>query len=210
MESESRPPTPGRSPLERPRPSWGIVGPIVLLVAALGTVAWLDLSSGGDAKPRPLLSESGTPVRGVYLAPTVTPTGPQPTAKPKPTFAPGASVPKGTPAERDAKRRSDLLLLLDAATRYKAKNGAYPSTKNNVQTLCVYKDLDVGCKLKETFGGDLPEDVRGNQNGYWFQSDGQSIKIYASMEGSIDVAAACPTTDAELQKHDNLVCVSGG
>jgi hypothetical protein len=212
MESESRPPTARRAFLERLslRLPWGVVAPIVLLAAALATVAWLDLSSGGDAKPKPLLGVSGTPVRSAYLAPTATPFGPQPTAKAKPTSAPGPNLLKGTSAERDATRRADLLLLLAAAQKYKAESNGYPDTHNYVQTVCVYKDLDLGCKLRGAFGGDLPEDPRGNQNGYWIQSDGQTIKIYASLEGGIDDAAKCPTTDAELQKHGNLICVTGG
>jgi hypothetical protein len=186
-----------------------VIAPVVLLAAALATVAWLDLSSGGAAKPKALVGESGTPVRSAYLAPTSTPIGARPTPKPSPVYVPGSSLPKGTAADRDARRRSDLLLLLDAAQKYKAKNGAYPDTHNNVQTLCVYKDLDTGCKLKETFDGNLPEDPRGKQNGYWIQSDGQTIKLYAAFEQPLAPAAECPTTDVELKKRDNLACVTG-
>jgi len=187
---------------------WGVLAPVVLLAASVAAIAWLDVSSGGAAKPKPLVGEIGTPVRSVYLAPTATPIGAKPKPKASPTSAIGGSLPKGTPADRDAKRRSDLLLLLDAAQQYKAKNGAYPDTHNHVQTLCVYKDLDAGCKLKQTFAGTLPDDPRGNQNGYWIQSDGQAIKLYASFELPLNDAAQCPTTDVELMKHSNLACVS--
>ena len=191
------------------RPNWTIIAPVALLAAALIGIAWLDVSTGGEAKPQPPLGGSGTPVRQSYVPPTPTPFGAQPTAKPRPTF-PASGVPlKGTPAERDAKRRTDLLLMLDAANKAKARDGAYPSTNKNVQSLCRYKDVDVGCKLSAITGGQLPADPLGNDSGYWYQSDGTSVKIYASLEGNVAEELKCPTSDAELKKHDNLICVTG-
>jgi len=191
------------------RPNWTIIAPVALLAAALAALAWLDVSTGGEAKPQPPLGAIGTPVRPTYTAPTPTPFGAQPTAQPRPTF-PASGVPlKGTPAERDAKRRTDLLLVLDAANKARDRDGAYPSTNKNVQTLCKYKEQDIGCQLSTITGGQLPEDPLGNENGYWYQSDGASVKIYASLEGDVPEELKCPTTDAELKKHNNLICVSG-
>jgi hypothetical protein len=133
---------------------------------------------------------------------------PGPATAPRPTFPASSNARKGTPAERDAKRRTDLLLVLDTANKAKARDGAYPSTNKNVQTLCKYKDDDVGCKFASLAGGQLPEDPLGNESGYWYQSDGNSVKIYASLEGTVAEELKCPTTDAELKKHDNLICVS--
>ena len=190
------------------RLKWNIIAPAALLAAALAAIAWLDVSSGGEAKPKPPLGEIGTPVRQTYVPPTPTPFGAQPTAKPRPTFTSGGVPLKGNAAERDAKRRGDLLLLLDAANKVKARDGAYPSTNKNVQTLCKYKENDVGCKLKDAGISQLPEDPLGNENGYWYQSDGSSVKVYASLEGTVAEELKCPTSDAELKKHNNLICLT--
>jgi hypothetical protein len=182
---------------------WDIVGPVGLVVVALAAVAWLDVSKGGEATPKPPLGAIGTPVRGAFVAPTATPIGFAPTPRPKPTVA-GAV---GNPSVRDEKRKSDLLLLLAAAARVKARDGSYPSTNGNVQSVCNYKDIDVGCKIlaladgKDTLGDPL-------KIGYWYSSDGQAAKFYASLEGDVPSAQLCSTNDAELKKHDNVICVS--
>ncbi len=188
--------------------NWTVIAPVSLIAVALVAVVILDATKGGAAEPAAPIGEIGTPVRQAYVAPTATPIGFQPTPKPKPTFA-GVNSAKGTPEERDATRRTDLLLLLDAANRLNAQDGSYPTTKGNVQTLCAYKDLDIGCKLKETFGGDLPSDPLGDpvKNGYWYSSDGQSVTLYASIEGDIPDADKCATNDAELKKKATVICV---
>ena len=189
------------------RPRWNVVAPVALIFAALAAVAWFDVSTGGEAQPQPPLGAIGTPVRGAYVAPTATPFGAQATAKPRPTFPVGGNLPKGTKDERDAQRRTDLLVLLDAANRIKARDGSYPSTNRNVQTVCKYKDNDIGCKLQDVLPAAMPEDPLGSNNGYWYQSDGATVKLYASLEGDIPDSEKCPTNDAELLKHDNLICI---
>jgi len=189
------------------RPRWNVIAPVALILAALAAVAWFDASTGGEAQPKPPLGTIGTPVRNAYVAPTATPFGAQPTAKPRPTFPTSANVPKGTKEQRDAQRRNDLLVLLDAANKIKARDGTYPSTNRNVQTICKYKDNDVGCKLQDVLPAALPVDPLGNDSGYWYQSDGASVKLYASLEGAIPDTEKCPTSDAELLKHDNLICI---
>ena len=186
-----------------------MIGPIALVAFALLLIVVLDATKGGAATPAKPIGEIGTPVRNAYVAPTATPIGQVATPKPKPTFS--AAAAKGNPDERDAKRRTDILVLLDAANRLKAKDGAYPATNNNVQTLCAYKDLDIGCKLKDTFGADLPSDPLGDpvKNGYWYSSDGQTVKVYTALEGDIGDELKCPTTDVELKKKSNLICVKG-
>lgn len=190
--------------------NWTVIAPVALIVAALLAVVVLDATKGGAAEPKAPLGEIGTPVRQAYVAPTVTPIGLQATPKPKPTFA-GVNAAKGTPDERDAKRRNDLLLLLSAANQLRSRDGSYPTTKGNVQTVCAYKDLDIGCKIKDTFGGDLPSDPLGDpvKNGYWYSSDGQSMTLYAALEGDIPDAQKCPTNDAELKKKSAVICVKG-
>jgi hypothetical protein len=184
---------------------WDIAGPVGLVALALVAVAWLDVSKGGEATPKPPLGAIGTAVRGAYVGPTATPFGFAPTPKPKPTVAGTAGG--GNTFVRDEKRRSDLLLLLGAAAKVKARDGSYPSTNGNVQSVCTYKDIDVGCKiLALADGGDTLGDPL--KIGYWYSSDGQSAKFYASLEDAVPSAQQCTTSDAELQKHDNVICVS--
>ena len=186
------------------RVRWDIAGPVGLVVLALLAVAWLDVSKGGEAKPKPPLGEIGTPVRGAYVGPTATPFGFVPTPKPRPTVAAGTG--SGNPAVRDEKRRSDLLLLLGAAAKVKAQDGSYPSTNGNVQTVCNYKEIDVGCKVLalSDAAGTIADPAK---IGYWYSSDGQSAQFYASLEGDVAKEDQCVTSDAELKKHDNVICV---
>jgi hypothetical protein len=190
------------------RLKWNVIGPVALIIAAIAAVGWLDASTGGEAQPQAFLGAIGTPVRGTFVAPTATPFGAQPTPKPRPTFPVGANVPKGTKDDRDAQRRTDLLVLLDAANRIKARDGAYPSTNRNVQTVCKYKENDIGCKLQDMLPGGIPQDPLGNDSGYWYQSDGNAVKLYASLEGAIPDPQKCPTSDAELVKHENVICIA--
>ena len=183
---------------------WDIIAPVGLVVAALAAVLWLDVTKGGEATPAVPLGEIGTPVRGAYVAPTATPIGFAPTPKPRPTVA--GPTGGGNPFARDEKRRADLLLLLDAAGRVRARDGSYPSTNGNVQTLCNYKDIDQGCKIQAlAAGGDAVADPA--KVGYWYSSDGKTAKFYASLEGDVPKGRQCETNDAELVKHDNLICV---
>lgn len=188
------------------KPNWSIIAPVALIVAVIGAAIWLDAATGGEAKPNPPLGAIGSPVRPTYVPPTATPFGFQPTPKPRPTSAVPAGEP-GTKDQRDAKRRTDLLVLLNAANQVKARDGSYPNTNNNVQTVCKYKDNDAGCVLKSVLDTGIPEDPLGSGEGYWIQSDGSRVRFFASLENSISDSEKCPTTDAELVRHDNLICI---
>lgn len=183
---------------------WRVIGPVALLAAAVVAVLWLDIAKGGEAVPAPPLGAIGTPVRGTFVAPTAGPSAVR-TARARPT----ATGP-GTPAERDARRRNDLLILLDAAVRLRARDGSLPSTTGNVQTVCGYKDIDAACKLRDILGTAPPVDPSGDpiQGGYWYSSDGQSAKFYAALEGDISDADRCSTNDVELNKRANVICVA--
>jgi hypothetical protein len=188
---------------------WTIIAPVGLLALAILAIIWLDLATGGEAKPSPLLGAVGTPVRGTFVAPTATPTGqPGATPRPRPTFA---GVVAGTPAERDLRRQQDLVLLLGAANELRDREGDYPTTNGNVQTLCVFKDDDVGCQLGEVLGRDVPIDPFGDavSNGYWYASDGKTVKIYAALEQDIPEAQRCPTDNVDLKEKANLICIEG-
>jgi len=192
-----------RTPKKLP---WAVIAPVGLLAVALASLAWLDLTTGGEAKPEPYLGKIGTPVRGTFVPATPTPPGAAGTPRPRPTFA---GVAQGTSETRDTRRRNDLLALLGAADQYRKDNGEYPTTGGNLQSLCVYKDIDAGCKLAPNLGGKLPEDPFGDptKNGYWFESSGQRIKFYAALEGDIPDTEKCPTSNVDLRKKQNLICV---
>lgn len=188
---------------------WTIIAPVGLLALAILAVVWLDLATGGEAKPSPLLGAVGTPVRGTFVPPTATTTGePNATPRPRPTFA---GVVSGTPAERDLRRQQDLVLLLGAANELRERDGEYPTTRGNIQTLCVFKDDDVGCELADALGRDVPIDPFGDavENGYWYASDGRTVTIYAALEQDISEAQRCPTDNVDLREKTSLICIKG-
>jgi hypothetical protein len=186
---------------------WTLAGPVALIAGVIILALWLDIATGGEAKPPPLLGDLGTPVRGTFVPPTPTPLGARPTPLPRPTIAGGVA---GTPEERDAQRRADLLVIFDALLQLRAREGSFPSTNNNIQSLCVYRDIDAGCSLIEVLNADPPGDPLGEpgRNGYWYQSDGASAKVYASLEGEIDDSERCDTDYVEFEDDPNLVCPS--
>jgi hypothetical protein len=51
------------------RLNWAVIVPVGLLAMALLAILWLDLATGGEAKPSPYLGTIGTPVRGTFVAP---------------------------------------------------------------------------------------------------------------------------------------------
>ncbi len=185
---------------------WTVIGPVGLVALAIVMFIVFDAAKGGEAKQPAPLGELGTPVRNAYIPPTATPIGLVATPRPRPTFA-GAL--KGTSADRDAKRRGDRLQLLAAANKLKATAGSYPSTNNNVQTVCAFKGVDTGCAFKDALGTEIPSDPSADpvKNGYWYSSDGQSLKFYAALEGDVPDDQKCPTTDTELKKKLNLICI---
>jgi hypothetical protein len=191
---------------------WSIVGPVGLLLAALVALAWLDVSTGGDAKPKPLIGTEGTPVRFAYVVPTSTPLG----ANPRPTPLSGGATPvpqkaqKGTAAERDAQRRADLLIIFAATQKLRDKDGKFPATNDNVQSVCIYHDTDALCDLEQFLGGPPPEDPFGAQSGYWYSGapDGQSMKLFAALEATTPANPNCSSPDEGMQKRPNVICLT--
>jgi hypothetical protein len=184
---------------------WNIIGPVALIVAVVIAALWLDMATGGEAKPPPLIGALGTPVRGTFVPPTPTPLGAGPTPRPRPTLAASTT---GTPEQRDAERRADVLILFDALLKLRERDGAFPSTGGNIQSLCVYQDIDQGCKLRDVIDGDLPLDPLGepNVNGYWYQSDGTNAKVFLSLEGEIDDSERCDTDYVDFEDDPNMIC----
>lgn len=194
----------------RPSRNVSIIASAGLLAIALIGVAWLDLTTGGEAKQAPFIGTIGTPIRNAYIAPTSTPVGLPTVARPTVEAQPAPATAKGTPADRDQQRKVDLLLLVDAATKYKDDKGNLPTTEAHVQSLCTYKELDQGCKFGAyTDSGDVPADPVGNGYNYWYSSDGTTARFYASLEQPLTAdEQPCDTNDAELLKHANVICVS--
>ena len=120
---------------------------------------------------------------------------------PTAALAPGA-------AENDAERRSELLQLAEALADYKAKNGSYPSTDNQVQSACVYEDLDVLCRFKSRLGPGAFVDPFGDSSkyGYWYASDGKSFTLYAILEQAPGPEETC-TPSGDLGSKRNLYCL---
>ncbi|MBF6599903.1 MAG: hypothetical protein IVW36_05275 [Dehalococcoidia bacterium] len=187
---------------------WNIIAPVALISLALVAVLGFDLAYSGEAEPPPLVGALGTPIRGTLVPPTATPVGAGPTVAPRPTV-PGSVA--GTPATRDGVRRNSLLIALDGFQKLKQRDGKFPSTTGNIQTLCAFKDLDVGCKLKDVIPGGAPADPLGNpvEDGYWYQSDGNYVKLYAALEEDIPADQKCPTDNVDLKKKPNLICILG-
>ncbi|MEX2247889.1 MAG: hypothetical protein WEC75_14535 [Dehalococcoidia bacterium] len=184
---------------------WNIIVPVGLFAAALLGIAWFDLTADSDAEPAAYLGAVGTPVRGTFVAPTRPPPGVTPSPRPRPTIA-GAS---GTAEERDGRRKADLLTLAYGFNSLRDAEGSFPTTNGNVQTLCAFKDLDVGCSVEEYVRVEPPEDPLGDpiQNGYWYSSDGQSMRVYASLEEEVPEGERCETEDANLRDKPNLICI---
>lgn len=186
---------------------WQIIAPVGTLAAVLLLVLAFDLAHTGEAKPPALVGALGTPVRGTLVPATATPVGARPTVRPRPTVS--GSIP-GTPASRDQDRRNLLLIAIDGFNKLKARDGSYPSTNGNLQTLCVYKDDDKGCALKDVLPNGVPADPLGAsaENGFWYQSDGTYVKVYASMEEDLPDDQRCPTDNVDLKKKPNLYCIT--
>jgi hypothetical protein len=181
-----------------------IVAPVALIGAVILAAVWLDVTTGGEAEPLPLLGAIGTPVRGTFVPPTATPPGFAPTPRPRPTPA-GAT---GTPEERDAKRRRDVLIILDGLAQLRRRDGEYPSTGGNLQSFCVYREIDAGCKVKDVTGADAPQDPLGNapEHGYKYASDGRTATIYVAFEGDIPAEQRCDKDNVGFEDNQSVIC----
>lgn len=120
------------------------------------------------------------------------------------------SIDTRTPAERDRIRRQDLQVLQDALERYAEQTGSYPDTRKQVQTVCVYRNLDRACALKVVLPK-LPTDPLGapGSNGYWYASDGSSFLLIAQQEEMKTDEASCPAKVPRPARAVSLYCVRG-
>ncbi len=125
----------------------------------------------------------------------------------EPLPSPTAMSASETARQRDVTRTQDLGALQLVIETFAAERGSYPDTGGGVQSLCVFRDLDVGCVLLQV--ASLPEDPLGDAmvNGYFYASDGESYAVYAQRES--DRFPACEGDSEFLQQFESLLCVRG-
>lgn len=110
---------------------------------------------------------------------------------------------------QDARRRSDLKRVAAALAAYQERTGAYPNTDGNVQTACVFLDLDKLCVFREQLGRQTLTDPRGDgtRYGYWYASDGKAYALFATFESPVPPAETCRPADRGLSQKPNLYCL---
>ena len=186
--------------------------PIVVIVAVLAAIITTDLASGGAHEPKLENMAPPTPSGGASPLPRT----PAPTTARTPvsTRTPTAALTtvSGPVVEaRDQTRKDDLERMAAALEKYYDKKKEYPSTGGNLQSVCIYKDVDAYCKV-EDFIDPIPADPLGDPaaNGYWYASDGKSYTLIAAMEMPADAMAQnCPEAAPKHTKKANLYCLTG-
>jgi hypothetical protein len=115
-----------------------------------------------------------------------------------------------TADERDRIRRNDLETLRQALERYAVETGGYPDTGGQVQSLCVYQELDAGCALAVALP-ELPSDPLGSSadDGYWYASDGTSFVLIAQQEEMQREQTQCPDDVVRSLAGEAHYCVQG-
>jgi len=140
-----------------------------------------------------------------YYLPKIPGVTPPPTPHETPTVQ---ATPAAGDDERDRRREQDILALQSALAQYRDKHGTFPSNGGGIQTLCVYRNDDVGCKLME-FLDPLPQDPAGdsNTNGYFYQSDGSTYAIYALRQST--AVPECAERPPHLKSLPSVLCARG-
>ena len=196
-------------------PQWWCYGSVFWTnsPALEGNIVWAEQQTTGDD----LTLMRAFPERAVYIG-TFSPPSIVETTRAEITLAveeriaeDPTLVPTGvttTPEERDATRTTDLEAIQAVLEQYAQQNGSYPDTNNDLQSLCAYRTLDVGCGLESV--GRIPFDPLGEptKNGYWYRSDGQSYTLIALRETGLETPSTCPE---ELLGNDDRerTCVEG-
>ena len=112
------------------------------------------------------------PVRSPSSAGVTSVASSTPVSTPLAALTPAAAT---TPAYSDvlldARRQLDLGTLADALELYRTQYGAYPSTNNEFQTVCV-NQYDAGCQLLS-----VTPKVSGSdgETPYWYRSNGRTF-----------------------------------
>jgi hypothetical protein len=108
---------------------------------------------------------------------------------------------------RDRRRFEDLQAI---AQVLEGRREGYPSTSNQIQTMCVFTNLDKLCVIRNQVEAARMVDPRGTPTtyGYWYMSDGKTFTLLASMEGDNSGSQACPE-QASAIKQPNVYCLNG-
>ena len=196
--------------LQQPRAQLAVLG--ALLGVVVLAILLTDVATGGDTESPPPLGSSieVTPGSRVVVVPTLVPL-----ETPPPVIA--ATTTPSSEADalaRDTHRLDDLALLPAALAKYKERFDEYPANGGNVQTMCAYQDLDIGCDLKEVLSDgeeDILEDPLGESlvNGYWYASDGETYTIWALREGPANPGdPVCAESVPHLRDKGPLFCIT--
>ena len=197
-------------------PQWWCYGSVFWTnsPALEGNIVWAEQQTTGDD----LTLLNTFPDRAVYIATYAPPSIVKTTREEialsvedrqaeDPTLVPtGVTT---TPEERDEIRTADLEGIQVALGQYARQNGSYRDTDNQVQSLCAYRTLDIGCEL-ESFAS-IPPDPLGEpiKNGYWYRSDGQSYILIALRETGLETPSTCPGELFGSDTQRQRTCVEG-
>jgi hypothetical protein len=61
--------------------------------------------------------------------------------------------------------------------------------------------------LASIIGGEVPNDPLGDQQGYWYESDGRTARVIAALEGEAPADQSCESDWEPLRDRDTLICV---
>jgi hypothetical protein len=176
--------------------------PIVVLGLVVLTIIVTELCGREDVKAPDVQAPSGPTAT---VGPTLPP-GPTATESPEQETATAEIAAGGE--DRDQQRQLDLTELQDALEEYFGDEGEYPDTDGNIQTLCVFEEVDIGCALKDVIDP-IPSDPLGDAatNGYFYQSDGDAYTLYAIRES--ELLPACDEHPQHLAAFDSILCLRG-
>jgi hypothetical protein len=187
---------------------WQAASLLAALAVVVVAIVATDLATGGHTEAPPPLG-TAYPTREAMAGPRPTRTPRPPTATPHPLTPTVTPTPQPGGGQRDLQRAQDLERIRAALEEYYDKEGSYPSTGGNMQTLCAYKDLDIGCKLTEVLEPLPAADPLGDPlvNGYWYASDGESFVVYSIQETApAPNVPRCEKPEA-LKGFDRVYCV---
>jgi len=187
---------------------WQAASLFAALAAVVVAIVATDLATGGHTEAPPPLG-TAYPTSEAVAGPRPTRTPRPPTATPHPLTPTVTPTPQPGGGQRDLQRAQDLERIRAALEEYYDKEGSYPSTSGNMQTLCAYQDLDIGCKLTKVLDPLPAADPLGDPllNGYWYASDGKSFAVYAIQETvPAPNVPQCEKPEA-IKRPDRIYCV---
>ena len=184
--------------------------PVIAAVIIIAAVLLTDIAIGGPDKAEVQnLAPSPEEARATADASPYTPAPYVPPPTETPTPGPTPISPEEAQA-RDQQRIRDLISIAQALQKYHDKEGAYPSTNDNIQSLCVFRDLDALCALEE-YLDPLPVDPLGDplEDGYWYKSDGKTFMLIAAVDlPSNSSAIGCDPRLANHQGKTLFYCLT--